>query len=456
MTTEPKVKHYLKPSQWSSTIGFVLATSGAAVGLGNIWMFPYVTGMNGGGAFVLVYLACVLLIGLPVMMAEAMIGRHGRQNPINCIEAIAKASHVSPRWKYIGVWGGFALILVLSFYSVVSGWSIAYGFKAITGTFDGATTEGIQAQWKTLMASPGLLLLYHTIFMMMTMGVVAFGVEKGLERASKIMMPGLILILLFLVIYAMVTGEFMRSVHFLFNPDFSKLTLQSILTAMGLSFFTLALGAGCIVTYASYLPEKTKLTHSLCQVVALDVGVALLAGLAIFPLVFAYGLTPTAGPGLVFEVLPMAFSKIVGGHIIGCLFFFLLLFAAWTSSISLAEPLVVMIYEKSPLTRHQAVALVGVVAWVIGIGVLLSFNKWESIKFMGQYTFFDMAVNIPNKIILPTGGLLFAIFAGYRVNKAIAQKDLVLKNNHVFALWRFLVRYVSPLAIIIVLIGQFI
>lgn len=455
MTTKPKVKHYLKPSQWSSTIGFILATSGAAVGLGNIWMFPYVAGMNGGGAFVLVYLACILVIGLPVMMAEAMIGRHGRQNPINCIEAIAKASHVSTRWKYLGVWGGLALILILSFYSVVSGWSIAYGIKAIMGAFDGATAEGIQTQWRDLMGSPWLLLLYHTAFMIMTMGVVAFGVEQGLERASKIMMPGLILILLFLVIYAMVEGDFMRSVEFLFNPDFSKLTLQSILTAMGLSFFTLALGAGCIVTYASYLPEKTRLTHSLFQIVALDVSVALLAGLAIFPLVFAYGLTPTAGPGLVFEVLPMAFSKILGGHIIGFLFFFLLLFAAWTSSISLAEPLVVMVYEKSPLSRLHSVLLVGIVAWLIGICVLLSFNLWEPIKFFGQHTFFDLAVNIPNKIILPTGGLLFAILAGYQVNKTIAQKDLVLKSDLAFGIWRFLIRYISPVAILIVLIGQF-
>jgi NSS family neurotransmitter:Na+ symporter len=445
---------FKRTGQWTSSVGFVLATAGAAVGLGNIWMFPYVTGMNGGGAFVLVYLLCILLIGMPIMMAEALIGRYGNQNPIGSLDKMAVASHVSRKWRYLGHWGALALIITMSFYSVVSGWSIGYLVKTLSGAFVKADASVIHGIWMQFIGNPWILLLYHTVFMILTMGVVALGIEKGLERASKIMMPGLILILLLLVGFGLFTGHFMESLVFLFRPDFSQLTTHGVLAAMGLSFFTLALGAGCIVAYASYLPQKTPITQNIAKIVVLDTVVALLAGLAIFPFVFAYGLTPQAGPGLMFEVLPTAFSQMPAGILIGSLFFLLLLFAAWTSSVSIAEPLVAMMTERLHFTRNQAVFWIGLVAWVMGIGVLLSFNVWEGFKLFGRFTLFDVATELPLKVILPIGGFLFAIFAGYQVKPRLAQEALILKNHRLFALWRFLIRYVSPVAVIIVLLAN--
>ncbi len=442
-----------RTQEWTSALGFVLATSGAAVGLGNIWMFPFMTGMNGGAAFIIIYLLCVLFMGVPIMMAETLVGRYGRANVIESLETVAHASKASRRWGLLGLWGGFALILMLSFYSVVSGWTIAYFFKTMSGAFVEIDTENVKAVWDAFMASPLQLLFYHTVFMLMTMGVVALGVEKGLERASKIMMPGLIVILLLLVGYAWIAGDVQQSINFLFKPDFSKVNSDTVLTAMGLAFFSLALGAGCIATYASYLKKGEKVVGDIFKIAGIDTAIAILAGLAIFPLVFAYELTPQAGPGLVFEVLPMAFGQMPFGREVGMAFFLLLLFAVWTSSISLAEPLVAILHERFHQTRTQAVIIVGVAGWLMGIAVLLSFNQWSDITFWGQ-NFFDIATGLPNKILLPIGGLMFAIFAGYVVKPALAQEALGLQSKKAFQVWRFLVCTIAPLAIIGVLMAS--
>lgn len=441
-----------RTQQWTSALGFVLATSGAAVGLGNIWMFPYMTGVNGGAAFILIYLCCVLLMGIPLMMAETIVGRFGQANVVESLQRMAKASHASRHWGWVGVLGAVTLVLILSFYSVVSGWTIAYFVRTASGVFNHIDAAGVKSVWGALMASPMQLLLYHTVFMVMTMGVVALGVEKGLERASKIMMPGLILILIFLVIYALMTGDVAQSVAFLLKPDFSKVNGETVLTAMGLAFFSLALGAGCIATYASYLKKGEGVSSDIFKIVAIDTLVATLAGWAIFPLVFAYGLTPQAGPGLVFEVLPMAFGQMPFGQVVGMGFFVLLLFAVWTSSISLAEPLVALLHERLHQTRVQAVATIGILGWLLGIAVLLSFNTWSSVTVFG-HNFFDIATSLPNNILLPLGGLLFALFTGYVVTPKLAQETLQLKSHRWFGIWRLLVRTVAPLAILGVLWG---
>lgn len=441
-----------RTQQWTSALGFVLATSGAAVGLGNIWMFPYMTGVNGGAAFILIYLVCILLMGVPIMMAETIVGRHGQANVVESMERLAKASGASSRWGWVGILGAVTLILILSFYSVVSGWTIAYFFKTMMGTFHTIDASGVKSVWAALMNSPVQLFLYHTLFMVMTMGVVALGIEKGLERASKIMMPGLIVILMLLVAYALMTGDVQQSVNFLFKPDFSKVNAGTVLTAMGLAFFSLAVGAGCIATYASYLKKGEGVAGDIFKIVAIDTLVATLAGLAIFPLVFAYGLTPQAGPGLVFEVLPMAFGQMPFGQGVGMAFFLLLLFAVWTSSISLAEPLVAMLNERLHQTRLQAVVTIGLMGWLLGIAVLLSFNEWSDVTIFGN-NFFDIATGLPNKILLPLGGLLFAVFAGYVVKPALAQDALQLKSKRWFNVWRFLVCTVAPLSILAVLFG---
>lgn len=445
-------KKHENPRHWSSSLGFIMATVGAAVGLGNIWMFPYFTGMNGGGAFVLIYLLCIVLIGVPIMMAEALIGQKSQQNPITALATLAKTAKASRLWPLLGVAGAIALILMLSFYSVVSGWSLAYLSRSVQNVFAHADAASVSRIWAQLIANPWELLLWHTTFIIMTMGVIALGIQKGLERASKIMMPAFVVILLVLVFYSIINAEFMQAVRFLFYPDLSQITAKTVLSAMGIAFFSLALGAGCICAYASYVPKNERITPKLLIVAGFDTLLALLAGLAIFPLVFAYGLSPAEGPGLMFEVLPTAFAQMAAGQLLGGLFFLLLLFAAWTSSISLAEPLVAILHERTRLTRIHAVFIIGSIAWVLGISVLLSFNVWDNIK-IGGFNFFDIATQLPIKIILPLGGLGFAIFAGWVMSKQSVKTALKLPDT-LFNTWRFIIRYISPLAILTIFIYQ--
>lgn len=448
-----KKRNIEHPSRhWSSSLGFIVATIGAAVGLGNIWLFPYFTGMNGGGAFVCIYLLCVFVIGVPIMMAEALVGQKGQQNPVDSLQLLSKSAKASRFWPLLGAFGAFALVVMLSFYSVVSGWSLAYLLRTAQNLFASADPTAVATIWTNLLASPAELLLWHTTFIVMTMGVIALGVQQGLERASKIMMPAFIVILLVLVGYNIFNANFVQALHFLFYPDFSQITAKVVLSAMGIAFFSLALGAGCICAYASYVPKGERITPKLLVVASFDTLLALLAGLAIFPLVFAYGLSPAEGPGLMFEVLPTAFAQMAAGQLLGGLFFLLLLFAAWTSSISLAEPVVAILTERFRLTRVKTVWIVGTVAWLLGICVLLSFNAWSDLKIFG-FTFFDIATQLPIKIILPLVGLGFAIFVGYVMSRQTVKEALQLPDI-VFNIWRFLIRYVSPLAILAIFVSQ--
>jgi NSS family neurotransmitter:Na+ symporter len=308
--------------QWSSRWVFILAASGSAVGLGNVWKFPYITGENGGGAFVLVYLACIAAIGIPAMMAEVMLGRRGRQSPINTMQTLAQEAGAHPAWKLLGWSGVIAGLLILSYYSVIAGEAMAYVFRTFAGVFEGVTPDGAQHIYHALSNDPERLTLWHTAFMLITMVVVAQGVENGLERSVKILMPALIVILFMLVAYAMSTGDYFRQgLRFLFNPDFSKLTGQAILTAMGHAFFTLSLGMGAIMIYGSYLPKNTSIAKSSLAIASADTAIALLAGIAIFPLVFANDLSTNAGPGLIFQTLPIAFGHMPGGAFFGGMFF---------------------------------------------------------------------------------------------------------------------------------------
>jgi len=327
--------------QWSSRWAFILAATGSAVGLGNIWKFPYIAGENGGGAFVIVYLLCIACIGIPVMMAEVMIGRRGRQNPVNSLKSIAKEENKSPFWRYLG-WSGVAAgFIILSYYSVIAGQAIAYVFRTFSGTFDGVTAEGTVNIYKSLTSDPERLLAWHTVFIVLSMVVVARGVRGGLEKLVRFIMPALFCILILLVGFAANTGEhFTQAIDFLFKADFSKLSDEAILTAMGHAFFTLSLGMGAIMVYGSYLPKGTSIAKVTFAIAAADTAIALLAGLAIFPLVFANDLSMGAGPGLIFETLPIAFGHMAGGALFGGLFFLLLVFAAWSSAISLIEPAV--------------------------------------------------------------------------------------------------------------------
>ena len=442
---------------WSSRLAFILAATGSAVGLGNIWKFPYVTGENGGGAFVLVYLLCIAIIGIPIMMAEVMIGRRGGHSPVNSIKAIAQRDGLNPAWKLVGAVGILAGFLILSFYSVIGGWAISYVGTTARGQLSGQTADAVGAIFSGLLSNPGTLLLWHTVFMALVMLVVAKGVRSGLERAVSILMPALFVLLLIVVGYAMTTGHFGQAAAFLFQPDFSKLTTSGVLVALGHAFFTLSLGMAVMMAYGSYLPKKISIAKTSITVSVIDTGVALLAGLAIFPIVFANGLEPGAGPGLIFQTLPLAFGQMPMGSLFGTLFFVLLIFAAWTSGISLLEPIVEWLEEQKGMNRTVSTLAAGVVCWALGIASILSLNLWADFAPLGFIpmlegkTIFDLLDFFTANILLPLGGLLVALMAGWVMSKPAMEKELALSPG-TFNLWFVTVRFITPIAVGVVFI----
>lgn len=438
--------------QWSSRLAFVLAATGAAVGLGNIWKFPYMTGANGGGAFVLIYLACVLAIGLPVFMAEAMLGRRGRRNPINTMRLLSEEESGGTWWQLVGWMGVIAGILILSYYSVIAGWTFSYAIDTVRGVFVAADSTTVTEHFSALMASPWQLVFWHTLFIVLTVYVVGRGVEQGLEKAVKYLMPALFALLLVLVGYSMTTGYFMQGLTFLFEPDFSQVTAQTVLDAMGQAFFSLSLGMGAIMAYGAYLPDDASIAETSFTVVLADTSVALLAGMAIFPIVLLNGLNPGAGPGLVFQTLPLAFGHMPGGVIFGTLFFVLLIFAAWSSSIGLIEPAVARLVENHRLTRPRAAALIGVVVWVLGLLTVLSFNKLSHVTFLAG-SIFDNLDFLTSNILLPLGGLLIALFAGWVMCKSSTVDELEMGTGFRYRAWHFLTRFVAPLALVFIFLN---
>ena len=435
---------------WSSRMAFILAVTGSAVGLGNIWKFPYIAGQNGGGAFVLVYLICVVVIGMPVMMSEILIGRRGRRNPVATMELLGKEEGGSHRWKWVGGMGVVAGILILSYYSVVAGWTLAYVVKSATGVFAGATPAAVGAEFDGFVGDWRQVGLTHTIFMALAVFVVARGVERGLEQAVRFMVPALLILMLVLLAYSINSGYFGQGVAFMFTPDWAKLTWGSVLAALGQAFFTLSIGMGAVMAYGAYLPEETSITGASAAVVTADTGIAILAGLAIFPLVFANGLTPAVGPGLVFNTLPLAFGQMQGGVFFATIFFVLLAFAAWTSAIGLMEPAVAWIVEHFNRTRAQATVMVGLLIWAIGFGSVLSFNLLADVKFLAG-TIYDNVDYLTSNIMLPLGGMLIAVFAGWVMCRNSTSDELG-NSGPLFKVWRTLARYVAPLGILFVLL----
>ncbi|MEJ2552552.1 MAG: sodium-dependent transporter [Gammaproteobacteria bacterium] len=443
--------------EWSSRWAFVLAAAGSAVGLGNIWKFPYITGQNGGGAFVLVYLVCIAVVGIPIMMAEIMIGRRGRQSPINTMITLSEEAGRSRWWSLLGWSGVIAGFLILSYYSVIAGWAIAYIFRSAIGMFHGANAKHVGEIFHDFLASPEQLLAWHTVFMVMTMVVVARGVRSGLEQAVRFLMPALFVILVIMVGYAMSTDAFAKGLEFLFKPDLSKLSRDGVLVAMGHAFFTLSLGMGAIMIYGSYMPERVSIAKTTFLIAGADTLVALMAGMVIFPIVFANHLEPAAGPGLIFVTLPVAFGQMPGGGFFGALFFVLVVFAAWTSSISLIEPAVTWLVENRGMRRLTACLWLGVVTWLLGIVTVLSFNVWKfqfhfagSVKDSGMFDVIDI---LTSNIMLPLGGLFIAVFAAWVMREADVREELAIVNRIGYKLWRFLVRYITPVCVVIVFLN---
>lgn len=436
---------------WSSRMAFILAVAGSAVGLGNIWRFPYIAGENGGGAFVLTYLICVFVVGLPIMMSEILLGRRGRRNPITTMRILGEEEGSSPGWQLVGVLGVVSGFLILSFYSVIAGWALAYVFRSGLGVFVETSAAEVSSTFTNLTGSWPKSFAWHTVFMMMTVYVVACGVERGLERAVRVLMPSLFVLMLILLGYAMTTGHFMAGTNFLLRADFTALTPGAVLVAMGQAFFTLSVGMGAVMAYGAYLPEGTSITLTSVAVVVADTLFALLAGLVIFPIVFANGLDIAQGPGLIFQTLPLAFGKMTGGALFGTLFFVLLTFAAWTSAIGLLEPAVAWMVETHSFSRRVAAMVVGAAIWLLGLATVLSFNVLADFSFL-KGTPFDNLDYATSNILLPLGGLLITVFAGWVMARNSSCEELDMGPGLAYKAWRFLARLIAPAAVVIVLI----
>ena len=369
---------------WTSRWTFILAATGSAVGLGNIWKFPYITGENGGGAFVILYLGCLLLLGVPIMIAEVMLGRKGQANPIKAMQNNNRAVNAHKGWTVIGMMGVSAGLLILMYYSVVAGWSLQYVYESFAGQHVGMTSESVGANFSSLTGAFGTQLALHSAFMVLVAGVVVGGVTNGIGKAVEYLMPALFIMLIVLLGYSFSQGDFAAGFNFLLSVDFSKVTGNSVLIALGQAFFTLSLGMGSIMAYGAYMPKDASIPKTVVMIALLDSAVALIAGLAIFPIVFANGMEPASGPGLMFITLPVAFGNIWGGAVFGGIFFLLVAVAALSSAISLLEPGIAWL-EQSGLSRRNATLILGFLCWAGGIGSIYSSE------------IFDMLDNITSK-----------------------------------------------------------
>jgi len=440
---------------WGSKTGFILAAAGSAIGLGNIWKFPYIAGENGGASFIIVYLICIAIIGLPVLIAEILIGRTTQRDPVGAFYKLSKSKF----WASVGGMGVVGGFLILSFYAVIAGWAVGYIVEAVQGNFhDFAEPIAASHHFNDLVGNFYWIVGYFTLFMIMTMLIVYAGIQKGIERGSKIMMPILFILLIILMIRGVTLNGAGAGFDFLWNPDWSKINAHSVLIALGHAFFTLSLGMGAMLTYGSYMSKKDNIPSAALQIVILDTLIALIAGVAIFTSVFAGGLDPAAGPGLIFHTLPTVFIKMPGGYFFAILFFILLTIAALTSSISLLQVVVSYFVDERKWNRHTAVVVLGVFVLLLGLPSALSFNLFSDFTIFGL-NFFDLVDFIASNVILPLGGLLIAIFVGWvwGFDKVIANlkegaEQLFDGYPWVATLWRIFLKFFAPILIFLVLL----
>jgi len=432
---------------WTSRWAFILVTIGSSVGLGNIWRFPYIAGTQGGSAFVVIYLFFVLLVGIPLLMAEIMIGRRGRGNPADAARNTATESGRSPWWSLIGWTGMIGALVILGYYSVVAGWIVDYFWKMLIGMrFD--SQEVAVAGFAALQANPIELILCHSIFMALTVAVIARGVVSGIERANRIMMPALFLLLLLLTLWGGIVGDMKQAAHFMFDFKPGDINREVVLSALGHSFFSLSLGMGVIIVYGSYFKRGSSIAFASVWVALAGIMVGLLAGLAIFSLTFGYGLEPDSGAGLILQTLPLTFAHMPGGRIFGSLFFLLVIFAAWTSAVSLLEPFTAWLVERAGLTRAKAALSAGLFSWLLGIGVCFSFNIWSEYRWF-EKNLFELLDFWSTSIAMPLNGLAVAFFVGWVVRRHVARDEIAL-SDRMFKVWQVVLRYLAPLAILLI------
>lgn len=437
-----------KRGQFVTKIGVVAATVGSAVGLGNIWRFPYEAGSNGGGAFMVIYLACVFILGIPVMIAEFVIGRGTHSNPKRALKSLSK----NGKFHWVAYGGIVASIMILSFYSVVAGWIVEYLVQAISGGLTGHTPEEFSLIFNEFTASPVRSVAWTLLFLLLNFLVLRRGVERGIERVSNILMPILFLLLIIFCINSLSLPGAARGMDFLFNPDFSKLTPSVVLGAMGQAFFSLSLGLTCLLTYASYFSDSTRLVRSATIIAILDTAVAVLAGIIIFPAVFSFNVEPTAGPTLVFETLPSVFQQMPCGYFWAVAFFALLFFASLTSTISMSEISISFFQEEWSLSRTKATGLNTIAAMFFGTLCALSFGVLSHLTIFGM-TFFDLFDFVSSNILLPIGGMTLSLFVGWWVDRRFVDQQLT--NNgalrvSMVAPIRFCMRFVAPICIALV------
>ncbi len=439
--------------QWGTKIGFVLAAAGSAIGLGNIWKFPYVAGENGGAAFVLIYLICVLVLGLPIMIAELVIGRHTEKDPVGAFKAMLGGT----KWEAIGYLGVLSGFLILSFYSVVGGWTLGYIIKSVTGAVTMIKdVDSAKYVFESFTSQPLQMILYHMIFIGTCMVIVIRGIKKGIERWSKVLMPLLFILLIVLIIRGITMQGGLQGVSFFLKPDFSKITTESVLAALGQSFFSLSLGMGAMITYGSYLSRNEKILHSAIYIVILDSFIAIMAGLAIFPAVFAMNMSPGEGPGLIYHVIPAVFGNMEYGFFFSTLFFILLFIAALTSGMSLLEVVVAYVTDERGWSRKKAVLIFGTVIFIIGVPSALSFGvlKEISIFCVLKFNFFNFLDNLTSNYMLPVGGFFIALSLGwkYGLDKTIHELDPDTRIVSLKELWAFVIKFISPVLVLLVFI----
>jgi NSS family neurotransmitter:Na+ symporter len=434
---------------WGSRIGFILAAAGSAIGLGNIWRYPYVTGQNGGAVFVLLYFACVLLIALPVLIAELSLGRRTTLNPVGAIKSLSKSKY----WPWVGYLGVATGVGILSFYLVIAGWTLGYIVRTIIPSSESFTQ---------FVANPVEEIGYFLAFLALTMYVVLGGVERGIERWSKLLMPALFVLLLSLIAYNMTLEGAAKGIEFYLTPDFSKIQGSTILAALGQAFFSLSLGMGTMITYGSYLSKRENIPVSATAVALSDTLIAFLAGLMIFPALFSVGIEPTVGPALVFEVLPRVFDTMPGGTFLGLFFFLLLAIAALTSTVSLLEVPVAFLVDQKKWTRKKAVIVIAVLTFLLGLPSTLSqgtVDFFTSLELFGQTGFLGIMSFVFSDLSLPTGGLFICLFVGWVWGAGNASDEITIgtgpRAQFLVAVWKPLIRYVCPVIILIVLLNVF-
>ncbi len=444
---------------WSSNYLFILASIGSAVGLSNIWKFTYLAGENGGGTFVLVYLISLLVMGIPILGAELLIGRRGGKSMVGSLEVLIKKDGLHPRWTIFGWVSMIGVFLILSFYCVIAGWTLDYTVTSFAGMLDNLDAVSAVSFYNELLDSPLRMMIGQGVFVIATVWIVALGIQGGLERSLSWMMPALFLILAALVVYAMFTGEFLQAVNFMFAPDFSKFTAETVLAAFGQAFFSLGIGVGVMLTYGAYMPRTTHVLKSAAIIAFSDGLASMLAGLAIFPIVFQYGLSPAEGPGLIFMTLPIAFGDMPGGGFVGALFFLLLVVAALTSSISLLESVVAHLEETTQYSRKRISIVAGILLWVIGLGTVFSFNLWKDFTPLAfgpleGKTFFGLLDYFGSNLLMPMGGILMAVIAGWLITRSACEDELLQPKAFHMVVWRFLIRYVAPAAVAMIFIAN--